>query len=326
MRANTSDIVFISNEADYHNYNELTPRTKYQRSRVSFKCTKCGKCSSKAFWRLKIPFLCAECQFEKTNIEKYGTKYPMQTDGIKEKLKECLLEKYGVDNAAKSVVVKTKMENTNLRRYGVKNAAQSKEIHTKMENTCLERYGVTSPLKSKDIYEKFRSTMNEKYGVNTPMQNKDIQEKTRKTNIEKYNHCCPLLNDKIKEKAKTTMIEKYGVEHALQNHEIFCKSKQKYKYDGLCFDSKPEIEFYKVLKENFIDFEYQPNIFFEYEYNEKIHKYFPDFKVGNVFYELKGSYFFENDKMINPYDRSQDDLYEAKHQCMISNGIIIIKV
>lgn len=28
--------------------------------------------------------------------------------------------------------------------------------------------------------------------------------------------------------------------------------------------------------------------------------------------------------MINPYDRSQDDIYEAKHKCMVENGIEII--
>lgn len=28
--------------------------------------------------------------------------------------------------------------------------------------------------------------------------------------------------------------------------------------------------------------------------------------------------------MICPYNRSQDELYEAKHQCMKDNGVIII--
>ena len=28
--------------------------------------------------------------------------------------------------------------------------------------------------------------------------------------------------------------------------------------------------------------------------------------------------------MINPYDRSQVELYEAKHQCIIKNDIIIL--
>jgi hypothetical protein len=29
--------------------------------------------------------------------------------------------------------------------------------------------------------------------------------------------------------------------------------------------------------------------------------------------------------MICPYDRGQDGLYEAKHQCMLNNGVIILR-
>lgn len=28
--------------------------------------------------------------------------------------------------------------------------------------------------------------------------------------------------------------------------------------------------------------------------------------------------------MINPYDRSMDEIYEAKHQCMIENGVKLV--
>ena len=48
-------------------------------------------------------------------------------------------------------------------------------------------------------------------------------------------------------------------------------------------------------------------------------------RVDGKLYEVKGDQFFDGDKMINPYDRSQDGLYEAKHQCMIKNNIIILK-
>ena len=36
----------------------------------------------------------------------------------------------------------------------------------------------------------------------------------------------------------------------------------------------------EYLKDNNINFEYQPNISFDYEYNNKIHKYKPDFAVS----------------------------------------------
>ena len=54
--------------------------------------------------------------------------------------------------------------------------------------------------------------------------------------------------------------------------------------------------------------------------------YQPDFLIDGQLYEVKGDQFFEGDKMINPYDRNQDGLYEAKHQCMLNNGVIILKV
>lgn len=49
-------------------------------------------------------------------------------------------------------------------------------------------------------------------------------------------------------------------------------------------------------------------------------------KDGKKFFvEIKGDYFFENDKMINPYDRSQDAVYEAKYQCALANGVVFWK-
>ena len=51
----------------------------------------------------------------------------------------------------------------------------------------------------------------------------------------------------------------------------------------------------------------------------------PDFKVDGQFIELKGDQFFKDGKMQNPYDHSQDLLYEAKHQCMIKNNVKILR-
>lgn len=105
---------------------------------------------------------------------------------------------------------------------------------------------------------------------------------------------------------------------------IFLKNKKKYTFKNIKFDSVPELAYYIWLSDNNISFEYQPNISFEYEYDGKTHIYYPDFKVNEEYIELKGSHFFENGKMINPYDRTQDGLYAAKHQCMIKNNIKII--
>ncbi|MGM9968820.1 MAG: hypothetical protein ACI35S_00320 [Anaeroplasma sp.] len=146
-----------------------------------------------------------------------------------------------------------------------------------------------------------------------------------------------IIRDKILNKLKTrdwsdsiqkrenTCLLKFG-EKSISNTEFFKRNKYKrYKFNEIYFDSSWEMAFYVYLKDHNIDFEYQPNIKFEYNFNNKIHKYHPDFKVNNEIIEIKGEQFFDNDKMINPFDRAQDDLYEAKHQCMIKNNVIIIK-
>ena len=95
----------------------------------------------------------------------------------------------------------------------------------------------------------------------------------------------------------------------------------------MVFDSVPEIAFYIWLNDSGIPFEYQPSDNFEFEFECRTHYYNPDFKIieTGMFIELKGLSFFENrdpdGKMVNPYDRSKDGLYEAKHQCMIRNNV-----
>lgn len=99
-------------------------------------------------------------------------------------------------------------------------------------------------------------------------------------------------------------------------------------YDGLAFDSSWELKYYKWLKKNNIDFVFHPDIKFTYEIAGQEKFYKPDFKVGEDFIEIKGDHFFEDknpsNKMICPWDRSKDAIYEAKHQCMIRNNVKIL--
>lgn len=112
----------------------------------------------------------------------------------------------------------------------------------------------------------------------------------------------------------------------MQNPEIARKTKSRYEFEELNFDSAPELAFYIWLKDNNIEFEYQPNEVFEYQFENKICIYQPDFKIGDLFFELKDDHFFKLDgTMCNPYNHSQDGKYEAKHQCMLSNNVIILR-
>lgn len=111
-----------------------------------------------------------------------------------------------------------------------------------------------------------------------------------------------------------------------KNKRIFSTN---YKYNNIIFDSSYELCYYIWLSDNGIYFEYQPqNCSFVYEYEGEIHTYFPDFKIGDRIVEIKGLHFFKNhdinEVMINPYNRKYDGLVEAKHQCMIKNGIELL--
>ena len=91
------------------------------------------------------------------------------------------------------------------------------------------------------------------------------------------------------------------------------------------------------LKNQKVNFLFQPREYFEYIFNNKKHTYFPDFKIDDVFYELKGDHFFKDKdiskEMICPFrhkDWGEDQYllecqkYEAKHQCMIQNNVVIL--
>ena len=101
------------------------------------------------------------------------------------------------------------------------------------------------------------------------------------------------------------------------------------------FDTAPELAYFIWLKDNNIDFEYHPQKFFEYEFEGRIHRYFPDFFVENKYIEIKGDQFFKPDgTMFCPYrnktisDKIYEQrcrMYEAKQQCMTKNGVVILK-
>ena len=118
-----------------------------------------------------------------------------------------------------------------------------------------------------------------------------------------------------------------GVEYPTQSPEVRRKLHTKYVYNDVYFENRWELSIYIYCSDHMIHCIYQPNIKFQYIYNEKIHYYHPDFIINNKIYEIKGSQFIKDDGTYrNPYDKSgnQDELYEAKHQCMIKNNINII--
>ena len=228
----------------------------------------------------------------------------MKDENVQNKRKKTCLEKYGVEHYNKTEESKEKHKNTNLKKYGVESVLQSEEIKEKIKETNFERYGVENYAQTDEYKNKVKITCLEKYGVEYYFQ-----------------------SDDKKKKSKQTCIERYGVEHYSQTSKFAKYHRKQIEYDGLTFDSNWEVIVYKYCKENNISCEYQPDIIFEYEYNDKKHYYHPDFLINGKLYEVKGDHFFDGDKMICPYNRNDymDGLFEAKHQCMLKNGVIILR-
>lgn len=108
----------------------------------------------------------------------------------------------------------------------------------------------------------------------------------------------------------------------------------------MTFGSSWEFNVYDFLIENSIEFEYQPSISFDYEYDGRTWTYHPDFLINGKVYEVKGDMFFRvnestgKEEMFCPWGRKKlgEERWkwlcgksEAKHQCMLKNGVIILR-
>lgn len=286
--------------------------------------------------RRKIIFICEECGCEcKENLDNLLKKQKLICGPCKRKCTS--MKHYGVENPTQSIIVQEKIRCTCLEKYGVEYAGQTpqsknatrhrtEETKQKYKNTCLERYGVdnyfktekakqelSAMFKNKEFVskraQKFKNTMIERYGTLNTAQNIDFS----KIDFQKRN-----------EKSKKTLLEKYGVENAGQIPGN--RRRARYIEDDLYFDSSWELSFYRFLKENNYSFEVHPNIYFEYNYENKVYRYFPDFIVNGNYIEIKGDHFFENGVLVNPYNRNSftDGKCLAKYNCMKSNNVIII--
>lgn len=247
---------------------------------------------------------------EETCLDRFGVRYTWQSEEIKEKNRQLHQQNYGVDVPAKSPIIISRSESRCMELYGVKNGGGSKEALEKIQKTNLRKRGVKYVWQDPKVRAKSKAKMISKYGVK-----------------------CYSKTTKFRQQYRKKSLEKYGVENPSQCPKIRRKQQQRYLYDDIGFDSAPEVALYIWLRDHQIQFEYQPNISFEYEFNGRKFRYFPDFKIGDQLIEIKGDHFFSEDgKMICPYRKKswsdeeyQEEClkYETKHQCMLTNGIQI---
>lgn len=300
-------------------------------------------------------------QVENTCEEKYGVKNVFQNQEIKERSKKKKLEKYGNEKytnreQAKVTIQKHILENQNyyndihqkIRETNIKNGHEPEWRNVQKNKETREKHMKENPNFIHDIIQKTmdtkvrnghsptwnnpnktKSTKKERYGD----ENYNNIQKNKKTKKERYGD----ENYNNHEQYEQTCINKYGVKSSMMVESIVRKSRLSYVYDNQNFKSIPELAFYIWLKDNNIKFKYQPNIYFEYEFDGIKHKYHPDFQLleDNKIIEIKGDHFFKADgTMFCPFrDPSWDDIkydkvcckFEAKHQCMISNNVKILR-
>ena len=220
------------------------------------------------------------CSRKCTNLLKYGTEWPIQSDSQKEKLVNILQSKYGVTNVSQLADHQDKVKKTCIEKYGVDNYRKTEECQRKIEETCIQRYGMKSNLEDPKYHEENsfsnRKQWNlaheafvDKYGVDNPMKLKQFKDKQSKST---FNH--------------------YGVDYPAQSPEVMSKLVKSQKRtvcsDGNVVDSRYEQLVYEFLIENNIPFRQQIPI--EYEYQGTIRMTFIDFEIEGQLFECKGSH------------------------------------
>lgn len=266
---------------------------------------------------------------KKISKEKYGVEHYTQSKEYKENHSKLCIEKWGVASYFATDEFKKNRIKDNQDNYGVDYTFQREDIKNKIAKTKLDNYG-DEHYNNRD---KAKKTSLELYGD----EHYSNRDKCWKTFKEIYGTENIFTLSSIQNKSKNTKLIRYGdetwnnrelyIKTCLDRYNTLCHSKI-YCYNDTCFSSSWELAYYIWLKDHNIEFEYQPKTYFLYNYLNIEHRYCPDFKINDRIIEIKGLQFFENHdptkRMICPYDRTQDDLYEAKHQCMIENNVEII--
>jgi len=208
IKSKISDVIFLPIEKLW----------KGSHIKIEVACDICNQSkflSFRKYWKnydkysLYTCIKCSHIKNKKTNLEKYGVEYYIQTKECKEKVKETNLEKYGVEYYTQTKEYLEKVKETNLEKYGVEHYMKSHDFEEKTRKTNSERYSVEKNILCLEIKEKIKQTNLERYGVEYPINNPEIKKKSENTKIEKYGD----KNYNNREKYKETVMEKYGVEH-----------------------------------------------------------------------------------------------------------------
>jgi hypothetical protein len=239
-----------------------------------------------------------------TCIEKFGVEHSFASEEVKKKCKKTLLERYGTEYSLSSQEVREKGKETMLRKYGVEHSVQNEEISKKRDETNIKRFGVKNALQNPDIVKKRKQTNLERYGVEEVLQSPQLQERIKNTMIDTYGASNPLQCEEIKARKDKTCEERYGDKDIMKNPAIFEKiSKNSFKrkeyelpsgkkivyqgYENVALD-----ELLIMLNEEDITNDVKQMPKFMYEYEDKLHRYYPDIYIPSQkrIIEVKSDY------------------------------------
>lgn len=180
-----------------------------------------------------------------------------------------------------------------------------------MQKTCKKHFGVNFAAQSSQAKNNLIKNNIKKYGVKHTSQLESAKQKVKLTKKEKYGN----ENYNNSKKRKQTCLKKYGVSNYMKTskaREYFSKNKGfchfcRYKYDNVNFDSSWELALYIYAKDHNEEIEREP-YYIEYEFDGKIHRYFPDFKYKGELIEIKGNYLYEKMLIENTLDNAKLNL------------------
>lgn len=312
---------------------------KERNVKINFVCLHCGKKSSFRYRKDRHEnqrrLLCSSCSMIDTNIKKYGSKYSAQNQEIKEKIRNTVISEKGIDCNPEIWVkdqedfINTKKKSKTIIHFNCsKCGKESQFLYKKYDFDRQKRLLCTScsrkdkTFNTKDIFEpdEIDNTLKPGTILNCHCSNCNRPYKVsfRVDRVDNFKRLvCPTCQRKL------STLQKYGVPHYAQTDESRHNRKSMYVYDNEQFDSSWELALWIFSKDNNIEIIHEPTKF-TYEFNGVLHTYYPDFLFDGKLIEIKGKQFFKPDgTMCNPYDPSQDGLFEAKHQCMLKNNVII---
>lgn len=285
-----------------------------------FVCEICGK-EFKSLGGLRTHI----AQYEKIPIKEYLLKYHSEECKcpVCGEEKKWIRDHFG-KTCGKKECVKIYRENECLNKFGSKTPLGSDVIRNKIKETIKNKYGSDSYFMTDDFKSKSKQTKLERYGD----ENYHNFEQTKQTNIKKYGSEYIFQTDLWNEKNIETCRKKFGVDYYVQTENIRNYRFKNIEYDNYIFNSNDEILFYKFCKDNNISLIIHDTYCIEYEFNQKHHLYFPDFRIGDRLIEIKGDHFFDIDgNLINPFtdDEETQSLYKAKQECMLQNNVLVLK-